>query len=301
MADLQIFDLQRNALHDGPGIRTTVFVKGCPLDCLWCHNPESKRFHAQLSCLYKNCVLCGRCVEVCPQNVHSIEENGHRINYAECIQCGKCVDACYNKALKIYGKRYSTDELLELVLKDRDFYERSGGGLTISGGEPMNQFQGVQELMKKAKEAGLHTCLDTSGYAETEQYAKMMEYVDLFLYDYKITSPEKHKKYTGVENDIIKDNLKFICENGGKVFLRCPIIPGINEEEEHYQAIVELSRRFENIVQVNVMAYHDMAKSKAIQIGVDYPLRNLKTVEKEQKAAIYKRLEDMGCLNLYES
>lgn len=301
MADLQVFDLQRFALHDGPGIRTTVFVKGCPLDCLWCHNPESKRFQPQLGCLYKNCILCGRCEEVCPQKVHKIDKDGHHIDYDKCIQCGKCIEACYGKALKIYGKTYSTAELLEIVLKDRDFYERSGGGLTISGGEPMSQFQGTKELMKVAKEKGLHTCLDTSGYAQTEKYREIMEYVDLFLYDYKITLTEKHKKYTGVENDIIKTNLKFICENGGKVFLRCPIIPGINDEDEHYHAISELSRRFKNILQVNVMAYHDMAKSKAVQIGTDYPLHDLKTVEKEQKAAIYKKLEAMGCLRLYES
>lgn len=300
MADLQIFDLQRFALHDGPGIRTTIFVKGCPLDCLWCHNPESKKYQTQLSCLYKNCVLCGRCVEVCPESVHWIDREGHHIDYSRCVRCGKCVDACYQKALRLYGRRYGIEELLQIVLKDRDFYERSGGGITLSGGEPMSQFQSVKEMLRRAKGEGLHTCLDTCGYAKTEQYAGIMEYVDLFLYDYKITCSKKHIEYTGVDNALIKHNLKFICENGGKVFLRCPIIPGINDEEEHFQAITELSVRFANILQVNIMAYHDMAKSKAAQIGADYPLARLETVEKEQKEKIYERLEMLGCLRLCE-
>lgn len=301
MADLQVFDLQRFALHDGPGIRTTIFVKGCPLDCLWCHNPESKKFQTQLGCLYKNCILCGRCAEVCPENAHRIDRNGHHIDYGRCTGCGKCTDACYQKALKLYGRKYDIEELLRIAIKDRDFYERSGGGITVSGGEPMSQFQNVKKLMRRAKEEGLHTCLDTCGYAKKEQYAEIMEYVDIFLYDYKITSPKKHIKYTGVDNAVIKDNLKFLCENGRTVFLRCPVIPGINDEEEHFQAIAELSVRFANIRQVHIMAYHDMAKSKASQIGADYPLTKLETVEREQKEKIYEKLEALGCLRLCES
>lgn len=302
MAILQVFDIQRFALHDGPGIRTTIFVKGCPLDCLWCHNPESKRFQPQLSCLYKNCTGCGRCVAACSRKVHHINEQGkHQIDYDRCVQCGACVDACYNKALKIYGQPRDTGELIELVMRDQDFYKRSRGGLTVSGGEPMSQFEAVLDLLKKAKQEGLHTCLDTSGFAKTERYEKIMEYVDLFLYDYKLTDPVKHRQYTGVDNEMIKKNIDFLCSRGKKLFLRCPIIPGINNEDEHYAEIARLSRIYDTIEQVNVMAYHDMAKSKAVQIGADYPLSELKTIEKEEKAFIYQRLSELGCLKLYES
>lgn len=302
MSTLQVFDIQRFALHDGPGIRTTIFLKGCPLDCMWCHNPESKSFKPQLSCLYKNCTGCGRCVEVCKHNVHSIDSAGkHHICYEKCVQCGACVEACYNKALKIYGQSRNIDELLDLVLRDRDFYERSNGGLTVSGGEPMGQFNGLLDLLRAAKEKGLHTCLDTSGFAPTENYKQIMEYTDLFLFDYKLTDPQKHKRYTGVDNALIKKNLDFLCTHGKKIFLRCPIIPGINNDDEHYQAIADLSRRYDAIEEVNVMAYHDMAKSKATQIGVEYVLFDLKTVEKEQKKEIYQRLADLGCLKLCES
>lgn len=302
MSTLQVFDIQRFALHDGPGIRTTIFVKGCPLDCLWCHNPESKRFRPQLSCLYKNCTSCGRCVKACPNGVHRIDAEGHHhIAYEKCIQCGRCVDECYNKALKIYGHPRDTQELLELIQRDADFYRRSGGGLTISGGEPMSQFEGTKELLQKAKDAGLHTCLDTCGFAPTEKYQEIKQYVDLFLLDYKLTDREKHKKYTGVDNTLIKKNLKFLCENGASLFLRCPVIPGINDDDEHFAAIAALSRQYSAIKQVNIMAYHDMAKSKAVQIGTEYALSDLKTVEKEQKEELYHRLEAHGCLRLQES
>lgn len=302
MGSLQVFDIQRFALHDGPGIRTTIFVKGCPLDCQWCHNPESKRFRSQLSCLYKNCTGCGRCEAVCPRGVHKIDEQGkHHIDYDKCIQCGACVEACYNQVLKLYGTIWDTNRLVELVLKDKDFYERSGGGLTVSGGEPMSQFEGLLELLKKAKEEGLHTCLDSSGFAPTEKYEAVMPYVDVFLYDYKLTDAAKHRKYTGVDNGLIKKNLDFLCTHEQTVFLRCPVIPGINDDDEHFAAIAELSRKYQGIAQVNVMAYHDMAKSKATQIGVDYVLKELKTVEKEEKQEMYRRLEQLGCLKLQES
>ena len=165
----------------------------------------------------------------------------------------------------------------------------------------MSQFEAVLDLLKKAKQEGLHTCLDTSGFAKTERYEKIMEYVDLFLYDYKLTDPVKHRQYTGVDNEMIKKNIDFLCSRGKKLFLRCPIIPGINNEDEHYAEIARLSRIYDTIEQVNVMAYHDMAKSKAVQIGADYPLSELKTIEKEEKAFIYQRLSELGCLKLYES
>lgn len=299
---LQIFDIQRFALHDGPGIRTTIFVKGCPLNCLWCHNPESKRFQPQLSCLFKNCTSCGTCVSVCPNGVHSIDATGaHEIDFDRCQCCGACVEACYNKVLKIYGVKMSTEEMIKIVLRDVPYYERSGGGLTISGGEPMSQFDGTLELLKRAKEKGLHTCLDTSGFASTERYEQIMPYVDLFLLDYKLTDMEKHKTYTGVPNDLIKENLDMLCRNGALIYLRCPIIPGINDDDEHFAAIAMLSQKYESILQVNVMAYHDMAKGKVKHIGQTYALPELKTVDKAGKRQIYNRLEQMGCLRLAES
>lgn len=302
MEELMVFDLQRFALHDGPGIRTTVFLKGCPLDCAWCHNPESKKSAPQLRFLEKKCTGCGRCEEVCRYGVHKVKgRKSHNIEFSKCVQCGSCVKVCVNNAIKFYGNKMTSREILEIVLKDRDFYQRSNGGLTVSGGEPMMQFKGLLELLKKAKEEGVPVCLDTSGQASTEKYAEIAEYVDLFLYDYKITGAKKHKQYTGVENHLILKNLEYLCGCGSNVYLRCPIIPGVNDNDTHYKAIADLSKKYHNIREVNLMMYHDMAKSKADEIGEDYQFSYLKSIEKLEKVDIYSKVQSFGCLNLKES
>lgn len=302
MKELIVFDLQRFALHDGPGIRTTVFLKGCPLDCLWCHNPESKKRTPQLGINTKKCSNCGKCVRICQRSVHNIDVEGkHSIKYENCIGCGQCVDYCRNEALKIYGYKIAAEEILKIVMKDQDFYKRSGGGLTVSGGEPMMQFLVLLGFLKQAKAAGLHICLDTCGYAPQKNYEEIAKYVDLFLFDYKITDADMHKYYTGVDNRLILSNLDYLCTHENQVFLRCPIIPGINDNDEHYKAIVELSKKYDAIEQVNLMTYHDMAKGKAEQIGIKYPLADVKTVEGTQEKEIYEKVASFGCLNLRES
>lgn len=195
----------------------------------------------------------------------------------------------------------SSEEILSIVCKDKDFFDRSGGGVTISGGEPMMQFGALLEFVKNAKEKGIHVCLDTCGYATTENYKRIAEYVDLFLFDYKITEESEHQKYTGVSNALILKNLDFLCRNGNDVFLRCPIIPGINDHEKHYLAIARLSKKYEKIRQVNLMTYHDMAKGKAAQIGETYSLENLKMIEAKEKEKIYETVQALGCLKLSES
>lgn len=301
MSGLIIFDLQRFALHDGPGIRTTIFLKGCPLDCLWCHNPESKRMAPQLRFQQKKCVGCARCVTACRQGVHKIENGVHAIDYKACTGCGACVKNCAGGALTIYGKKANPEELIDTVLRDRDFYERSGGGLTVSGGEPMLQFEGLKELLRLAKKEGIHVCLDTCGQAPEDRYQEIAEYVDLFLFDYKLTDPLLHQKYTGVDNQLILRNLDGLCRKGSRVFLRCPIIPGINDNDRHYQAIAKLSRTYDQILEVNLMTYHDMAKGKAAEIGARYGLMDLKTIEAEEKRKIYERVASFGCRDLKES
>lgn len=301
MKDLCIFDIQRFAIHDGPGIRTTVFTKGCPLDCQWCHNPESKSFLPQLRYLSKNCTGCGRCRDVCPANAHHIDQNGHTVDFQLCNLCGSCVKACCFGALKIYGETKTTNEILDVVERDRAFYDKSGGGVTVSGGEPMVQLNPLLELLENAKKRRFHTCLDTCGFAPTKSYSKIRQFVDLFLFDYKITDPDKHLQYTGVRNDLILDNLDFLCSNGGTVFLRCPIIPDINDDDEHLRAIAALSCKYDAIKQVNIMAYHDMGRGKAKQIGSSYSLDETADMNNEAKQQLYLRLEDFGCTKLENS
>lgn len=302
MEELTVFDIQRFALHDGPGIRTTVFLKGCPLNCLWCHNPESKRPQPQLSFLEKNCVSCRRCQSVCPRQVHLFDTEGrHHVAFGRCIRCGACAKACLRHALKLFGMAMTPDEILQVVVKDRDFYERSGGGLTVSGGEPMLQFDGLLALLQQAKAEGLHVCLDTSGQAPTERYAQIAPYVDCFLFDYKLTGEALHKQYTGVGQTLILQNLEWLCTHGCHMILRCPMIPGVNLFPAHYDAIAALSRRYDAIKTVNLMPYHDMAKGKAAQIGEAYALSEVKTMSAEQTDALYAELAARGCRNLSRS
>lgn len=302
MKALRVFDLQRFALHDGPGIRTTVFLKGCPLNCIWCHNPESKKMDPQLRYMETKCIGCRRCESVCEKGVHSFLDGGvHTVAFKQCIGCGRCVERCPQHALSIYGKIMTVEEILSVVRRDIDFYDRSGGGLTVSGGEPMMQTDGILELFKEAKREDIHVCLDTSGQAGLRQYQKIAPYVDLFLYDYKITDAVKHRKYTGVGNEQIMENLDWICKNGGNVILRCPIIPGINDKETHYQAIADLSNKYEAIREVHLMMYHDMAKGKVAQIGEQYALSEIKTIEEKEKYRIYSQVEACGCKKLANS
>lgn len=301
MGKLLVFDIQKYALHDGPGVRTTIFLKGCPLRCAWCHNPESQNVKPQLGCIYKDCIGCRECASVCPSGVHSFAEGVHNIDFAGCRLCGRCVEQCYKHALRIYGKYMETDHLIKTVMEDWDFYQNSGGGMTVSGGEPMVQINALLKLLAAAKEKDLHICLDTCGYAQPEHYESVSRYVDIFLFDYKITNNEDHIKYVGVSNELILKNLARLADLGKTIYLRCPIIPGINDNEVHLKRIAELSCQYPAIEQVNLMYYHDMGKGKAVQVGMEYMLGDLKTVEKEYKEKTESTLKRFGCTKLHNS
>lgn len=250
-----IFDLQRFSLNDGPGIRTTVFLKGCPLDCPWCHNPESKSPLTQLAYFAEKCTLCGAC-SAC--GVHTFKDNVHQIDRAACRACGKCAELCLNGALKVYGYESSAPDIVAEAKKDISYYEESGGGLTVSGGEPLYQPRFTLEILQEAKRAGLHTALETSGFGSRENLADIMPYCDLFLYDYK--APEEiHERLVGVKRTVIDQNLAFLLEHGAQVLLRCPIIPGINEDEK---ALKAYAAQYPALLGVEKLPYHNMGEGK---------------------------------------
>lgn len=280
----RIFNIQKFSVNDGPGIRTTVFFKGCPLNCIWCHNPESKSAKLELMYSEKKCIGCGGCVAACPKGCHVIDSGKHIFDRTNCDLCGRCAKICPSEALEIAGYEKSVQEVLAEILKDKAFYENSGGGMTLSGGEPMYQFEFAYELLAAAKERGLHTCMETCGFAKAENMKKAAEFVDIFLFDYKETDPQKHKEFTGVSNELILENLKMMDEMGAKTILRCPIIPSLNDREDHFDGIANVANFLRNIIEINIEPYHPLGKGKAEMLDKEYALGDLGFPEEETVA-----------------
>ncbi|MBE5800748.1 MAG: glycyl-radical enzyme activating protein [Clostridiales bacterium] len=262
-----IFDIQHFSVSDGPGIRTTVFLKGCPLRCQWCHNPESYLPSSQVMFYAEKCKVCGACEEACPAGCHSISGGVHRFNRDACTGCSQCVQRCPTGALQQAGRTMSVDDVIAEVMEDTFFYEHSGG-LTLSGGEPMFQPGFAISLAKAAKGNGLHVCLETSGFCKSEYLQQIFPYVDLFLYDYKLTGSEKHKAYTGVSQELILQNLLLLDAMGGQIVLRCPMIPGRNIDDEHIGGICRIAGQLNHLTAIHLEPYHNIGVSKRERLGI---------------------------------
>jgi pyruvate formate lyase activating enzyme len=292
-----IFDIQRFCIHDGPGIRTTVFVKGCPLRCQWCHNPESQKREPSLAYYDGKCIACGACVNICELKCHTLEVDdlpqilhNHGIDREKCIKCGICAKACPTDALELLGRQTSVDDVMSEVLRDKAFYGNSGGGITVSGGEPLMQSEFLLALLKSAKEQGIHTCIETCGFAAAETVKSIVPYTDLFLYDIKETDSERHKELTGVPLDVIISNLKLIDGLGAKTVLRCPLIPEKNLRNEHLEGIARLVLELKNVTEINIMAYHTLGSSKYEALSLVDEMKGIPAMTDEQKKKCIEKI-----------
>jgi len=262
-----IFNIQRFSVDDGPGIRTTVFFKGCPLSCIWCHNPESHRREPELMYNAQKCIGCAACATVCDHGGHTFDEaRTHTLDRTDCISCGACAGICPTKAVEMAGREETVENILKEVLADKIFYDQSGGGMTVSGGEPLYQPTAVTALCRAAKEAGLHVAMETCGFASEQTVRTAAPYVDLFLFDYKAPA-DTHEALTGVSQKPILDTLALLCDLGKDVILRCPIIPGCNDTDGHFADITALAKQYDNIREVHLEPYHPLGISKLEQLG----------------------------------
>ncbi|MBC8081270.1 MAG: glycyl-radical enzyme activating protein, partial [Gorillibacterium sp.] len=290
-----------------PGIRTTVFLKGCPLRCIWCHNPESQRMEAEYLFDYEVCHGCLGSGFACPLGVRSVTvtefsvpgsstvKKEYTADHCRSSLTDESLDTCPKRAVKNVGNSVVVDTLLSEVLEDVSYYQMTGGGLTISGGEPLAQATFARDLAKAAKAQGLHVCLDTSGYATAESFRSILPWIDIFLFDYKATGEDLHKKLTGVGQTRILDNLNLLMEAGATVLLRCPLIPGVNDTPEHFKGILEIAERYPGLKGINVMPYHDMGNHKAARLGESAPLIALPSATPEQISGWMSLLSGAPC------
>ncbi len=289
-------EIERYAINDGPGIRTVIFFKGCPMQCLWCSNPETQQLSPQLMYWKNRCISCKNCISVCPNNALTWNESlGVVINRKLCQLCGECENNCYSNALTIAGKSMSVIDVMNVIRKDILFYKKSGGGVTFSGGETMMQVNFLFELAKACKTENIHTCIETAGYVPQSSFKKILPFIDLFLYDIKIINDVIHKKYTGVSNKLIHSNFEFLIDNAANIIVRIPIIPDVNDSIDNVNETIDFlkDKRAVNCA-VSLLPYHSLGVSKYDKLDMEYSLKTTRPPSHEKMTFIASQFINHG-------
>ena len=289
----EIFDIQRFSIHDGPGIRTVVFLKGCSLYCPWCCNPEGISYKSELAYYPQKCFDCGECIHICPQKAitRSCKEDGVSIDREKCNNCGVCVPVCNSKALTLMGEEISAGQVMKEVKKDTVFYRVSGGGLTLSGGEPLEQIDFTEALLSVAKQDGINTAVETCGYTSSENFRRVLKNVDYLLYDIKHTDSKKHKDFTGKDNKLILENMKLAVQICPSVTARVPYIPGFNDSEKEILEIADFISSI-SLASLHILPYHNLGFSKYKSLGKIYQMASTKSVERKKVQRIKRVIEE---------
>ena len=263
-----IFDIKRYAINDGPGIRLTIFFKGCNLNCAWCHNPEGISPEIEKMYTGSRCIACGTCLSVCPEDALTLTGSGMVTDQDRCTVCGKCAEVCPSKAFEMSGEYMTVNQLMEIIEKERIFFEQSGGGVTISGGEPLLQPAFLVELLQACGSRGIHRAVDTAGNIRTSVLLEVARHTDLFLFDLKVMDPATHEKWTGVSNQLIIENLRTLSEAGAEIIIRIPVIGDVNDHKENFAAAADFLHSLPNPVkEVHLLPYHAIAQHKFAKLG----------------------------------
>ncbi|MDY2613487.1 trans-4-hydroxy-L-proline dehydratase activase [Blautia obeum] len=294
-----ITNVQKFSIHDGDGIRTSVFFKGCPLKCEWCHNPETQRFEKEMQCDKEKCVGCGTCAKVCPNGAISMENGKPEMKKDACTFCGKCVNFCPIGIREIIGREYSVKELIKELMKDQMFYEESGGGVTLSGGEVMAMdIDYILAIAKELKRQDVTLTIDTCGYVPYEKFQAILPYVHTFLYDVKVMDPKLHKKYIGVDNQLILDNLIRLAADGARIYIRIPTIKEVNGNEKNMKETIAFLKEHDiHPAQVNLLPYHDTGSGKYSKLDMEYKGTDLHAPEKEEMESFVRLFVESGFQN----
>lgn len=286
-----VFDIKHFSIHDGPGLRTTVFLKGCPLSCWWCHNPESQSPRMEMLLRDNRCIHCGACVETCPHDAIQWLNGEPVTDRAICAQCGTCEAVCYAEARERVGREMTVEDVMAALEREIAFYDESHGGVTFSGGEPLWQPDFLFELLQACKSREIHTALDTSGCAAWATLDRVRPFVDLFLYDLKLTDDDKHREYTGVSNRSILSNLQALSAGGHNVIIRVPIIPGINDDDETVQQLGAFAGALPHVQGVDLLPYHHIAIDKYLRLNKPYRLFETRQPSAERLTQIAQMLQ----------